>query len=86
MVKTTQDSQIKGKLHMNKLQELVDFISANFDKFENKKKQKEEKIKVLEDNNLKIHDKIAILEKKTDRQEQYSRRNCILLHRIPESD
>ena len=64
MVKTTQESQIKGELHMNKLQELVDFISANFDKFENEKKQKEEKIKILEDNNLKMHDKIAILEKK----------------------
>ena len=31
-----------------------------------------------------MHDKIVILEKQTDRQEQYSRCNCILLHGIPE--
>ena len=85
LVKITQESQIKGKLHINKLRELVDFISAKFDEYKEDKKQKEEKIKILEDNNLKIHDKIAILEKQIDRQEQYSRRNCILLHGIPES-
>ena len=84
-MKITQESQIKGKLHINKLRELVDFISAKFDEYKEDKKQKEEKIKILEDNNLKIHDKIAILEKQIDRQEQYSRRNCILLHGIPES-
>ena len=31
-----------------------------------------------------MHDEIAILEKQIDRQEQYLRRNCILLHGIPE--
>ena len=31
-----------------------------------------------------MNDKIAILEKQIDRQEQYSRRNSILLHGIPE--
>ena len=34
---------------------------------------------------MKMHDKIAILKKKIDRYEQYSRRNCILLEGIPES-
>ena len=32
-----------------------------------------------------MHDKIAILKKKIDRYEQYSRRSCILLDGIPES-
>ena len=31
MVKTTQESQFKGEMHMNKLQEPVYFISAKFD-------------------------------------------------------
>ena len=31
-----------------------------------------------------MNDKIAILEKQIDRQEQYSRRNSIFLHGIPE--
>ena len=49
-----------------------------------KTKGKKEKIKILEDNNLKQNDSLAILEKQIDRQEQYSRCNCILLHGIPE--
>ena len=55
MVKTTQESQFKGEMRMNKLQESV-----------------------------KMHDKTAVLEKQIGRQELYSRRNCILLHGIPE--
>ena len=43
MIKTTQESQFKGKMHMNKLQESVDFISAKFDVYDKAKKQKEEK-------------------------------------------
>ena len=31
-----------------------------------------------------MHNEIAILEKQTDGKEQYLRRNCILLHGIPE--
>ena len=38
MVKTTQESQFKGKMRMNKLQESVDFISAKFDEYEKHKK------------------------------------------------
>ena len=38
MVKATQESQFKGKMHMNKLQESVDFISAKFDEYEKHKK------------------------------------------------
>ena len=85
LVKTTQESQIKGELHTQKLQESVDFISAKFDEYERDKKQKEEKLKLLEDNNFKMFDKIAVLQKQIDKQEQYSRRNCILVHGIPES-
>ena len=32
-----------------------------------------------------MYGRIAILEKEINRQEQYSRCNCILLHSIPES-
>ena len=33
---------------------------------------------------MKENDRLAILEKQIDRQEHYSRYNCILLHGIPE--
>ena len=45
LVKTTQESQIKGKLHIDKLQESADFISTKFDENKKDKKQKEEKQK-----------------------------------------
>ena len=34
MVKTKQENQFKGELHMNRLQEAVDFITAKFDEYE----------------------------------------------------
>ena len=43
LVKTTQESQIKGELDMSKLQESIDFIRATFDEYERDKKQKEKK-------------------------------------------
>ena len=41
LIKTTEERQIKGELHKNKLQEYADFIS------EKDKKQKQENIKTL---------------------------------------
>ena len=55
LVKAIPESQIMGKL-----QESVEFISAISNEYEKDKKQKEAKIKTLEDNNLKLYDKIAI--------------------------
>ena len=70
---------------MNKFQdESVDFIGIKFDEYEKDKKQKE-KIKILEDNNLKMYDKTTTLEKQIDRLKQYLRHNCILLNGKPES-
>ena len=43
LVKTTQESQNKGELDMNKLLESVDFIRTTFDVYKKDKKQKEEK-------------------------------------------
>ena len=65
---------------MIKLQESVGFISTKFDEY---KKERKTKRKIKE--NLKIFDKLAILEKQTDKQGQYSRHNCILPNGIPES-
>ena len=51
---------------MSKLKESLDFIRVKFD-YENDKEQNEEKIKILEDHNLKMYDKITILEKQINR-------------------
>ena len=83
MIKTTKESQFKDEMHMNKLQKPVDLLALSLTNTR-KTKSKKKKKKVLEDNNLKTQEKLAILDKQIDRQEHYSRSNCILLHGIPE--
>ena len=38
MVKTVNESQFKGEMHINKLQESGDFISTKFDEYKKDKK------------------------------------------------
>ena len=51
---------------------------------DNRKKEKE--INELEEKTRKMDKKIDDLNRVIDRQEQYSRRNCILLHGVKESE
>ena len=74
MVKTKQETQFKGEMHMNKLQESCWLYSLSLT---NTKKTKSKKKSFLEDNYLKIHDKIAVLEKQSDI--AYS---CMLHHNV----
>ena len=51
-------------------------------------KKKEEKMKKNEELNRtvsKMNERLEELENKIDRQQQYSRRNCILIHGIAEN-
>ena len=49
-------------------------------------RKKEEKINELEEKTRKTDKKINDLNSVIDRQEQYSRRNCILLHGVKETE
>ena len=49
-------------------------------------RKKEEKINKLEEKTRKIDKKIHDLNRVIDRHEQYSRRNCILVHGVKESE
>ena len=56
----------------------VEFISARFDDYKADRNKKDEMINSLEE-------KVLGLTEKVDRQEQYSRRNCILIHGVKEN-
>ena len=43
LLKAKQESQIKGELHMRKLQESVDFLGAKFHEYQKDKKQKKKR-------------------------------------------
>ena len=53
---------------------------------EKEEKVKEQIIKNLEENVSVMNKKVENLEKEIDKHEQYSRRNCLLVHRIVETD
>ena len=62
------------------------FISTKFDKYEKERKEREQVIKYLEENVSVMNKKVKNLEKEIDKHEQYSHQNCLLVHRIVETD
>ena len=60
----------------------MDFITKNFDKYEKKRKEREEIINKLMENIAKLIRKVGDLSEAVEKQEQYSRYNCLLLHGI----
>ena len=85
LANTKNESQIKGEQQLKCLMESVEFISAIFDKYEADRKKKDEMINSLEEKVLGLAEKVDKLSSLVDRQEQYSRRDCILIHGVKEN-
>ena len=78
-------NQIKGERQLLDLKEAVDFISNKFDDFERDRLEKEKVIKYLKEEVTYLRGKVDDITVETDRQEQYSRRNCLLIRGLHES-
>ena len=76
-------SQIKGGHHLMDLNNTVNFICEKFDEYERDRAEKKKIISELQKNIMSAT--IESLKGCLDRQEQYSRRNCLLIHGLPES-
>ena len=63
----------------------VEFISARFDDYKADRNKKDEMINSLEEKVLGLTEKVDKMSSLVDRQEQYSRRNCILIHGVKEN-
>ena len=85
LAQKTSESQIKGEQQLIDLTKSVKYISEQFDEYEKDRKEKEEIIKNLEGKVNNLTETVAKLVKQADNQEQYSRRNCLLVHGLPES-
>ena len=83
---SAKDSQIKGHLQLKDLNEVVNFISTKFNHYEKERKERERIIKNLEENVSVMNKKVENLEKEIDKNEQYSRQNCLLVDGIVETD
>ena len=57
-------------------------MSKKFDYNEKESKEKDQIIKNLQNGKINVEKQIKELEHEVDRQEQYSRRTCILFHGI----
>ena len=77
--------QIKGDKQLAELMESVQHMSDKFDDFEKDRKAKEEIINNLKEEVSTLKGRVETLEKESDDQEQYSRRNCILVHGLEEN-
>ena len=78
-------SQIKGEQHLMDLNKTVNFICEKFDEYEHDRAEKDKIISELQKNVNDMSATIESLKGCLDRQEQYSRRNCLLIHGLPES-
>ena len=78
-------SQIKGEQHFMELNKIVNFICEKFDEYERDRAEKEKIISELQKNVNDMSATIESLKRCLDRLEQYSRRNYLLIHGLPES-
>ena len=78
-LEATHQSQIKGESQLSSLHKTVEFLSKKFDDLV---KEKDEQTKNLTEKNKELNKKVEDLEIDQDCKEQYSRRNCLLLHGI----
>ena len=84
MLEKTEDRQIKGECQLTDLAKGVEFITQKFDEYEKDGREKDAIIATLQNELKSATMKVQDLEKKMERQEQYCRRNCILIHRLKE--
>ena len=85
LASSNNTNQIKGERQLVDLKDIVDFISNKFDDFERDRLEKKKIIKELKEEVTYLWGKLADITAETDRQEQYSKRNCLLIHGVPEN-
>ena len=72
--------QIKGTEQLNEMNSVITFINEKFVEFERKIKSNNKEIKSLRKENSYLTKRLDEIDAALDRQEQYSRRNCLLIH------
>ena len=75
-----KNSHIKGEKQLDSVNESIKHLSDRFDAYEEERDKQNKKIKVLEEKVEKLENESV------DDLEQYSRRNCLLLHGVKETD
>ena len=77
MCEKTKGSQRESQL--TSLGEAMDFMTNKFEEYERERQENDKIIDTMKSDMVNMNEKIENLERIVDRQEQYSRRNCLLL-------
>ena len=77
---------LKSKVNFNSkiYVKLSNLLLKIFDQYETERKEKEKIINDLQWKVSEMPNEIEVLKNLLDQQQQYSRRNCVLIHGIPE--
>ena len=81
---STKDAQVKGAKQLEVVSESIKFINEKFEEYEADLKQKEKEIAELKEDLTSLKEKFFQVDRTLDHQEQYSRRNCLLVHGVEE--
>ena len=83
---TTRDEQIKGTGELKELNKSITHFNERIEAYEKEKIEREKQIEDLKEEVHDLKEKLIEVDTTLDRHEQYSRRNCLLLHGIKEND
>ena len=83
---TTRDEQIKGTGELKELNKSITHFNERIEAYEKEKIEREKQIEDLKEEVHDLKEKLIQVDTTLDRHEQYSRRNCLLLHGIKEND
>ena len=76
------NNQIKGKKELVDLSESIKFMSDKLDEFQKERKEQKNVIEELRGELCSLNKKRNCITEQVDRQEQYSKQNLLLIHRI----
>ena len=79
-----QENHIKGESQLTEITKGINYINEQFTKYEEERKERDQEVKNLKEEISRMSDEMKDLKKGVDRQEQYSRRNCLLVHGVEE--
>ena len=82
---SNEENQIKGTKHLEAVTTSIDEIYKKFEDYEKERKEKDEEIKNLKADVTNLRIQINEQNHTLDKHEQYSRRNCLLLHGVAEN-
>ena len=83
LAQSNNEKHIKGEKQLLDLTESINFMTKKFDDYEKDRAEKEKLIKDLREEVSSLKNEHEQLKSDVENQEQYSRRNCPLVHCIP---